>query len=306
MISVAIVNHNTCGLLRTCLETIAQDPPCETIVVDNASGDGSAGMVRSAFPWVVLLSNPENGGYGAAANQAIAQARGDYVLLLNSDAYPLPGAARALQDHLDRHPRAGVVGPRLINPDGSLQPSCYPFPTGFYLFLEESRLGSLARRVPFLQDRYLRAWPHDAVREIPWVLGAALAIRRSAFLPIGGFDESYFMYAEEIDLCFRLEAAGWQTHFTPEATVVHLGGGSTSGQRAKMAVQYFTSLLRFHRSNYSQKSADRIFWMMKPIVFVRLLRDVIRRRFAPDGDARQRLAADISAWRQILLYPAGD
>src|SRR3954449_5701176 len=140
---VAIVNYNTHEQLRACLMTI---PACEAgavLVVNNASTDGSVEMLRAEYPWVRLIINQANRGYGAALNQAVASCAGEYVLLLNSDTCLAPGALAALSDYLDEHPRVALLGPRLHNLDGTLQASCYPFPTPLHLFLEESTLGRL-------------------------------------------------------------------------------------------------------------------------------------------------------------------
>lgn len=305
--AVAIVNHNTCEHLRACLAAVEQEAPAEVVVVDNASSDGSVDMIQAEFPWVVLVANEENPGYGAAANQAISSCQSRYVLLLNSDTRSQPGTLQALSAYLDQHPRAAIVGPRLVNPDGSLQPSCYAFPTPLHVFLEESSLGRLAGAIPILNNLSLRTWPHTHSRAVPWVLGAALAIRRQAFVAEGGFDESFFMYAEEIDLCYRLGAAGWQTHFTPAATIVHSGGASTRQQRTAMAVQYFTSLRHFYRRRYSRARQAQLVLIIKSIVMARLIRETARFHLTSSGTQRAGIAEDMAAWRQIL-YPskAGD
>jgi GT2 family glycosyltransferase len=131
-----------------------------------------------------------------------------------------------------------------------LQASCYPWPTPWHVFLEESTLGRRLGRLPFIRQRYLRSWAHDKERATPWLLGAALALRRDAFRSVGGFDERYFMYLEEVDLCARLRATGWQVHFTPRAEVIHVGGASTSQYGWEMAERYFASLALFYRDHY--------------------------------------------------------
>jgi GT2 family glycosyltransferase len=299
--TVVIINHNTCEQLRACLETVEGEAPDELIVVDNASRDGSAAMVADEFPHVVLLVNSDNPGYGAASNQAIRAARSPYVLLLNSDTGLQSGALQALARYLDEHPRAAIAGPRLINPDGSLQPSCFAFPTPLHLFLQESTLGRMIGILPLIRERYLRTWSHGQARQVPWVLGAALAIRQEPFLNLGGFDETYFMWLEEVDLCCRLQAAGWQTHFTPDATIMHIGGASTRQQKADMSVQYFLSLVHFYRKHYSWARQVQLVAMMKIIVLARLLRDSIRVRLASGSNQRIRLSEDISGWERILL-----
>lgn len=302
MISVVIISYNTCEHLRACLETVVRETPAEIIVVDNASQDGSVAMVQSQFPGVTLYTNTDNPGYGAAANQAIARSGSPSILLLNSDTRLLPGALQTLWAYLDQHPQAAIVGPRLLNPDGSLQPSCYPFPTPLHVFLEESTLGRLGRGIPILKNHYLRIWTHTHDRVVPWLLGAALLIRRSAFLSVGGFEESFFMYSEETDLCYRLRKAGWETHFTPQATIVHFGGASTR-QQPYMAVQYFTSLLNFHRRHSPPLRFQQTIWIMKWIGFARWIRHSVRYALISDPLQRSQIAAEIAEWKLILRYP---
>lgn len=291
--AVVVVNYNTCDQLRPCLASIRDAGAARVIVVDNASTDGSQEMVRACFPQVTLHTNRTNIGYGAAANQAIAHCRADYILLLNSDTLVPRHAVHALQRYLDEHPQAAVVGPRLINADGTLQPSCYPFPTPFNLFLEESLLGRLAVYIPGVRDRYLRAWPHDTARPVPWVLGAALAIRREAFLDVNGFDPAYFMYYEETDLCYRLYMAGWQTHFAPVTTITHLGGASTSQVYAEMQYRLFLSAQRFFRRHYTAAQVRQLRLVMIPILVAQIVRDTLRYHRARQPQQRQ------TAWETV-------
>ena len=241
-------------------------------------------MVGEDFPDVEVQANRANPGYGAAANQAIAQCRADYVLLLNSDTLLEPGVVTALHRYLDQHPQVAIVGPRLQNPDGTLQASCYPEPSPFNLFLEESLVGRLAAYLPGARDRYLRTWRHDAVRAVPWVLGAALAMRRDALQAVGGFDPAFYMYFEETDLCRRLWAAGWQVYFAPVGVVVHVGGASTRRHYAKMQAQLFASMHLFYARHYSARQARLLRLVMIPVLAARLVQDAaryVRARSAP-------------------------
>jgi GT2 family glycosyltransferase len=301
--AVAIVNYNTREHLRACLESIRPATARAVIVVDNASSDGSAAMVRAEFPLVELHANARNPGYGAALNQAVAACDAPYVLLLNSDTRLAPSAIWLLTDYLDRHPRVAVAGPRLLNADYTLQASCYHFPTPPQLFLEESTLGRQIRHIPLLRDRYLRTWPHLHARPVPWVLGAALAIRRAAFDAVGGFDEAYVMYFEEVDLCYRLAAAGWETHFAPVTTVIHAGGASTEQRRADMAAQFFASLARFYERHYSARQLAAARAIVRGVVLARLARDALRLRFVAESGRRARIRENIVAWRRVLAGP---
>jgi GT2 family glycosyltransferase len=299
-IDVAIVNYNTRDLLHSCLVSLIAELPGRIIVIDNASSDGSAAMVQAEFPTVTLIANAHNPGYGTAVNQAFAGSAATYVLLLNSDVIVQPGALAILQRHLDRHPLAGVVGPRLVNLDGSLQPSCFHFQTPLYILLEQISLGRLLRFIPFLRDRYLPAWCYDRPRVVPWMLGAAMAIRTTAFDTVGGFDEAFFMYSEEVDFCYRLRAAGWETHFTPAATIVHIGGASTVQRRVDMAVHAFKSTLAFYRRHYSRWQLAQTKLIFTVATLAKMMRDLVILRWAHEDQRRAGLTENIRIWLHIL------
>jgi N-acetylglucosaminyl-diphospho-decaprenol L-rhamnosyltransferase len=300
-IAVVIVSYNTREHLRACLATVLADTPCQVIVVDNASSDGSPEMIASSYPQVVLHSNKHNPGYGAAANQAIANCETNYVVLLNSDTRLQPGGLRALSVYLDRNPRAAIVGPRLVNLDGTLQRSCFPFPTPLNAFLHESALSDMVRRIPVLREHYLHTWSHMRPRVVPWVLGAALAIRREAFEAVGGFDESFFMYSEEVDLCYRLRAADWQVHFAPITSVVHVGGASTDRHRADMAVQLYASMSQFYRHHYSRWQMQQLRLVKTYIMLRNIVRDTARLYQVRGPCERSRLVEDLKIWKRVLL-----
>jgi len=300
-IAVAIVNYNTRHDLGVCLASLKLESPSEVIVVDNASTDYSMEMVRADYPWVILHANKRNLGYGTAANQAITACHAQYVLLLNSDTILQHGALEALIHYLDENPRVAIVGPRILNPDGTLQPSCFPFPTPVDVFLDGSNLSRLVHYVPILRESYLRTWSHNHVRQVPWICGAALVIRRSAFEAVRGFDTSFFMYFEEVDLCYRLAHAGWQIHFAPVADVIHTGGRSTQQRRVDMTVQFFVSLAQFYRRHYSSIRLNELFILVECITLGRLIRDVVALRLAYDNRKRLSLAENVTAWRRLLL-----
>jgi len=300
-IAVAIVNYNTRDHLRACLATVQAEVPSEVVVADNASADGSIEMVQAGYPSVLLHANKTNLGYGTAANQAIARCTAKYVLLLNADTLIQPGALQALSSYLDLHPRAAIVGPRLVNLDGTLQASCYAFSTPLSTLLEHSTLGRLVRYVPVLRNKYLGTWPHSHTRVVAWVKGAALAIRREAFEAVGGFDESFFMYFEEADLCYRLNAAGWQVHFAPVTTVKHVGGASTIEVRAEMAEQLFVSTMQFFQRHYSGIRLTKLIVTMKSIMLARLTIDTVRLHITRDVCKRAKIAADVATWQRALF-----
>ncbi len=302
--AIVVVSYNTCDHLSACLATLSEQDADEIIVVDNASSDGSAEMVRRKFPAVYLIDNSVNVGYGAAVNQAVVESDADWIFLLNSDTRLVPGTLARLQQHGAAHPRAAVIGPRIVHSDGSLQPSCYAFPTLLHVFLEESTLGRLLHYVPFLRQRYLRTWLHDAVRSVPWLLGAALLLRRSAFDAVQGFDADFFLYAEEIDLSYRLRQAGWTTDFTPAVTVTHEGGATTRQYRTAMAVQFFDSLQKFYGKHYAHRQGLLLNMLIRLIVALRLVRDCVLWPLAQNSARRRELRDRVAAWRQILRHLA--
>jgi GT2 family glycosyltransferase len=297
--SVVVVSFNALEILERCLQGIAAAAPVETVVVDNGSTDGSIDFVRSRFPGVRLLVSEENRGYGGAANQGIAACSTAGVLLLNSDAVIAADALPALGRYLAERPRVAVVGPRLTNPDGSLQRSAYAYPSAADTILGESGLHHVVRRIPLLSELFLRTWSHAEARRVPWVLGAALAIQRSAFDMVGGFDDAYFMYGEEVDLCRRLERAGFETHYAPVTTVVHVGGASTRKQTAAMRREFLISKRRYLLRHESRGAAARLLRLLRTVDMARMTRDAVLLRVAR-GDRRPALSDSLLAWRTLL------
>lgn len=233
-LSVLIVSYNTRAITLDCLQALEKaldGIDAEIVVVDNASSDGSAEAVREKFPRVHLIANKKNTGFGAANNQAMAVARGEYYLLLNSDAFPEPEAIRALLDFMRANPQAGLSGPRTHNADGSLQLSCFRLPSPGYAWLENF----------WLADGY-RRWAHDTVRRVEFVIGACMLVRREVYEQVGGFDERFFMYSEETDWQRRIHDAGWEIVFVPQARITHLGGASGATNRTQVNRHFFDSL----------------------------------------------------------------
>lgn len=250
--SVVIVSYNVAALLTRCIAAVlAQEVPggCEVIVVDNASTDGSAAVVRERFPTVRLVANTANVGFARATNQGLALARGRTLLLLNPDAEPQPGALATLLDFLDRHPDAAAVGPALHNPDGTRQRACFRFPTLAMVFLD---LFPLHPRLmeSRLNGRYPAEFRGRPFR-IDHPLGACMLIRRAALDTVGPLDEGYFMYCEEVDWCWRARRAGWRIYYVPRAVVVHYGGQSTRQAPEAMFVALYRSRLRLIARYYN-------------------------------------------------------
>lgn len=223
-LTVVIVSHNTRDLLRECLRSLAaagDRVPLRVIVVDNASRDDSPAMVRREFPGVELAANPDNVGYSRAVNQALRVARGPYALVLNPDILVRPGSLDRLVSFMEEHPRAGVAGGKLLNPDGSLQHSCRTFYTLRTLLYRRTVLGKIFPRSRVIRDHLMADWDHAAAREVDWVLGACMMVRREAIHDVGLMDERFFLYFEDVDWCYRMNRRGWKVWYVPDAVMVH-------------------------------------------------------------------------------------
>ena len=246
-VAVVIVNHNTGDYLGRCVRSAAEaagDARIEVVVVDNASHDGSARRAVEAMPNVRLIENPDNRGFAAAANQGIGATSAPFVFLLNPDAEILAGTLGGFLKVARDHPGAGAIGPIVRDPEGSIYPSARKVPTVAEA-VGHSFLG------PFLDNPFSRAytmadWDRRTERTVDWVSASCVLLRRSALEEIGLFDERYFMYVEDVDLCTRLRQGGWVVVFSPELEVLHIGGVSTGGYRSrKMVVEHSRSIYKY-------------------------------------------------------------
>lgn len=266
-LSILLVSYNTAELLRRCLAALAADTAggdwCEALVIDNASRDASADLVAREFPAVHLQRSATNLGFAAANNRLLAAARGRYVLLLNPDACPRPGVLRRAVALMDAHPRAGAAGGRLVDPTGAAQPSARCFPSTVNDLLT---LSGLAARYPRSRwfGRFDRTWadPHCAAR-VDWIPGAFTILRRDLLERLGGFDERFFLYYEEVDLCRRIAAAGAEVWYWPELEIEHIGGASSravaphavSRAGSQLTLWRMRSALLYHRKHHGVRGA---------------------------------------------------
>jgi N-acetylglucosaminyl-diphospho-decaprenol L-rhamnosyltransferase len=251
-LSVVVLSWNVADLLADCLRSLPGAcagwwPRTEVIVVDNASTDNSADMVRTRFPHVRLIHLPENLGFSGGNNAGIRAARGDYILLLNPDTVAHPGSISLLCDYMEAHPEAGIIGPRLLNADGSLQPSRRRFPTLTTALIESTPLQQFVPNASSLRRFYMLDRPEDAPQQVDWLSGAVLLCRREALEQAGPFDPGYFMFSEEVDLCRRVAQAGWSIAYLPAAEVTHFGGGSTDQAVPSRHINFNTSKARYFR-----------------------------------------------------------
>jgi N-acetylglucosaminyl-diphospho-decaprenol L-rhamnosyltransferase len=255
-LSVIIVSWNVRDLLRACLNSLQQSSGLsfEAVVIDNASSDGTAAMVADEFPWVRLQCNAGNDGFTVANNQGLVLSRGRYVLFLNPDTQVIGAALTTMVAYMDGHTGAGALGPQLRYGDGRLQSSRRRFPTLATGFFEST---PLAWHWPAARNPWARRYHMDDVpvpdlnrdtseaQTVDWVVGAALLVRRAAVDQLGGFDESFFMYSEELDWCRRAKEAGWQIVYLPAAQVIHHEGKSSEQIVAARHIRFQTSRIRY-------------------------------------------------------------
>ncbi len=256
-VSVIVVSWNVWSWLAPCLRSIRQALgrlEGEIIVVDNASTDGTPERVREAFPEVRLLINPANRGFPAANNQGMAVARGRYFFLLNPDTVVLDQAIEELVTFADAHPDVGVVGPQLLNPDGSVQSSRRRFPTFWTALFESTWWQPWAPR-SILTHYYVLDRPDHEIQEVDWVTGAAMLVRREVVERVGPMDEGFFMYAEELDWCRRIRQAGWRVFYYPPAKVIHYGGRSSDQVPALQHLAFQRSKIRYFRKHHGTWAA---------------------------------------------------
>lgn len=242
-LSALVVSYNVAPLLRRCLASLSE--ATEILVVDNASSDGSVAMVRAEFPRVRLIPLAENRGFSAGVNEAARAATGDLFLLLNPDAEVPPNALARMVAAIEARPAAAAIGLRQVNADGTFQLSFGPppsLPLELLRFIVQRRLDAGDRRLAgFIDRRFSRP------RRVPWVAGSALLVRREAFEAVGGFDEGFFLYFEDIDFCLRLAQRGGMVVYVPSVTVVHHRGRSAAASPGPASRAYRESQLRYWR-----------------------------------------------------------
>ncbi len=265
-LSLIIVTWNSRHDIEKCLQALEKfciGVAVEIIVCDNASPDGTAEWVAARHPQVRLIRLETNIGFAGANNFAAQKAAGRHLLLLNPDTWVDGDLAAALTHFLDAHPQAGACAPRLVNPDGSLQLGAMrTLPTLETLFYEQTGLSRLFPRSRRFGRYMMTWWDHNDRREVEQPAGACLAVRREVFAQIRGFDEGYFMYYEDVELCRALRAAGWKIYFLPEARVYHVGNQSASQAVAKNFPQFYRSMYRYYRRHHGRRAV----WLAKLIV----------------------------------------
>jgi N-acetylglucosaminyl-diphospho-decaprenol L-rhamnosyltransferase len=255
-LSAIVVTYNAAPWIERSLESVRASG-AEMIVVDHGSTDGTLELVRERFPEARVVEQ-ENRGFGAGNNAGMRAASGRYFLLMNPDAWLTAGALEDLVAFADEHPEAGVVGPRLLNPDGSLQRSVRGYPTPWRLATEYFFLRKLAPHSEALNALFGAGFDHESVREADYLFGACLLVRRDAVDSIGGFDEEFFLMSEEVDWCYRFRQAGWKVFFYPGAEAYHVVGASLNPARFRDVVRGHLQFLRKHRGIRVAERARRV------------------------------------------------
>ncbi|MGI9112884.1 MAG: glycosyltransferase family 2 protein [Gaiellaceae bacterium] len=255
-VSVVVVTHNALPWIERCLESVRDE---ETIVMDNRSTDGTVDVVHELFPEVRVLER-ENRGLAAGWNVGLAASSSRYVLILNADAWLSEGSLAQLVAFADEHPKAAIVGPRLSNPNGTLQRSVRGFPTLWRLATEYFFLRKLAPRTQLLNGFYAGGFQHDRVLEAEVVMGACMLVRREATDAVGPLDEEFFLFSEETDWCYRFVQAGWKVLFFPGAECVHVGGASHGGRLYRENLRGQLRFFAKHRGARSAERARRLLW----------------------------------------------
>ena len=260
-LSIIVITHNSRGPIVRCLESLAAHAPScehETIVIDNASSDATAETVSRRFPQVRVVANEDNLGYSRGVNQGMRLSSGRAILILNPDIVVREGSIDRLLEFMDRTPDAGIVGSKLVFPDGSLQYSCRSFYTVSALLLRRTFLGKLFPRAHALREHLLMDYDHEEPRSVDWLLGACMLVRREAIETVGAMDERFFLYFEDIDWCYRMKHHGWSVYYVPSSVMVHTyERSSAKSVLRKPFLIHILSLLRYY------EKWNRFFYVMR-------------------------------------------
>jgi len=289
-VSVIIVNWNTPAYLKACLESLYAEPQptvsYDVWVVDNASSDDSVAMVKREFPQVNLIENKENSGFSKANNMAIRASDGRYVFLLNSDAAIHAGALDELVKYADSNPQAGVMGPKVLNPDGSLQYSCRSFPNLWAGFFRNTKLGKFFPNNKHLKAYMLSDLDHTKVSDVGWISGCAMLIRRSLIDKVGPMDEAFFMYCEDVDMCKRSWDAGCPVMYVPMATVTHAIGKSSDRSYERATALLCDSWRIYYVKHFGHRGRLRLLAVTMGLWGYKTYR-IQKRRMMARGKAKQ-------------------
>ncbi len=310
-LSIVIVSWNVRALLRRCLQSVlAEAKPgpddgvfqlgdwkVEILIVDNASADGSIEMVRSQFPHVHLIANGENRGFTAANNQGLSRARGRYLLLLNPDTEVVGDALATMIRYVEANAEIGALGAKLLYPDGSIQSSRRRFPTLSTALVESTVVQEWWKDNRILHRYYMTDTGDDEIQRVDWVVGACLLVRRQAYEQVGGLDEGFFMYSEELDWCRRIKAAGWEVVYLPTATVMHHEGKSSEQVVPARHIYFQSSKVRYFRKHHGAFQAEALRWFLLLTYAYQVAREGLKWMV---GHKRPLRAERVRAYWQVL------
>lgn len=272
-VSIIIISFNTKELLSQCIKSVLKQRgnlSTEIIVVDNNSKDGSVEMLESSFPMVQIIKNKTNRGFAAANNQAMAAAKGEFVLLINPDTIVLDRAIPKAVAFAQSRPEAAVVGCKVLNPDGTTQPTCFMFPSVLNLILSSTYLYKLFPGNRFFGREKMTWWNRETIQQVDVVSGCFMLVRREAIKQVGMMDEDFFFYAEETDWCYRFKKKGWKLLFTPEAQIIHYWGASSSVRGVEMKLQLRGSILLFIKKHKNRAAYILSCILMAMFFFLRI------------------------------------
>jgi N-acetylglucosaminyl-diphospho-decaprenol L-rhamnosyltransferase len=295
LLSIIVVNWNTRDLLSQCLQSLEStipNTPYEVWVVDNGSSDGSVAMMQEQFPQTHIIANTENVGFVRANNQAIKRCQGRYILLLNSDTKALPGSLDRAIQFMDTHPQAGIVGVRLLNPDGTFQASYTLFPTLWREFLMLSGLGRRLIRPTFPSYGPLAQEGAQIIQG--YMEGAFLMARREAAIQVGGLDERIFMYAEDVDWCYRFHQAGWEVWYLPDTPIIHYGAQSSKKRQGRMEAELYRSRVYFFRKHHGPIAAFGLKALIYTFTLPKILAYGLLRRITQGRKGRL-----VTSWKDL-------
>lgn len=284
-ISVSIVNHDNWPMLDRCLRSVAEHTrgvSHEIIIVDNASLDGSAELIGEKYPGVKLIRNSGRKGFSANHNQALAAARGKYFVILNNDVELKPFCLDTMHAYMESDPRAGALGPRILNADGTLQQSVFRMPSLLVLFSNAFFLGRMFPRARSLAG--YGTWPHDALSRVPFVGGACIMFPSDLLRALGGLDERFFMYVEDADICRRVRAAGRDVVFFPDAELVHFGGGTVPQQSEASVHMRLQSLHAYFRKHQGRAGEALAGALLRAGAANRVVLFELARRLSPESE----------------------
>ena len=286
VVSVIIVSWNARELLMQCLATLSQETcryPMEIIVVDNASSDGSPEAVESRYPGVRLIRTGANLGFAKANNIGIAQSRGRYLALINSDVKVLKDCLTRLVDFYDEHPEAGMAGPHTTGRDDKLQRTCRGFPSLWNMFCRAVAVDTALPKWKVFSGYSLAYWAQEDLRTVDILSGCFWLVRREALIQVGLLDESFFMYGEDMDWCRRFWAAGWKLYFVPAAKIIHYGGGSSSNSPVHFFIEKQRADLQYWKKHHSSPAAACYFLISCVHLALRVLGSGIALCFSKKG-----------------------